>query len=126
MRAALAMLLVCGALACSKGDGGGADGVLAAWKKAGFEPAAFEPVKADLQGDARCHAGAIKGIEATLCELPSVADASRAEAAALATLKETTGLALAEGKLLLVLADRKHADPSGRTMNELARAFRDR
>ena len=122
----IALLLL--VAACGKG-GGGEDSptatVLAAWKKAGLEPGAFEPVDGKFS-DARCRAGKVSGIEATVCEFNDVGEAKRAESTGLASIKDTTGLALAEGKLLLVLADRGHGDPTGKRMNEIAKAFRNR
>ena len=95
------------------------------WSKAGMAPGTFGPTKVSV-GGGRCRGGNINGLDATLCEFDDVAAAKRAEAAGLAEIRGVTGLALAEGKLLLVLADPKQTDPSGRSMNELAKAFRNR
>ena len=116
------------AAGCSKAgaDSGPTKDVLAAWQKAGLEPSTFEPVAQSPYGEARCRAGKVKGVDATLCELADVADAKRAEATAMSSIKDATGLALAEGKLLLVLVNRGGDDPSGKRINEIARTFRNR
>jgi hypothetical protein len=128
MRRAFLLLGVMAVVSCAKaGASDGATGeVLAAWQKAGLEPATFEPLVGSPYGQARCRTGKVKGIEATVCEHDDVAEARRAETAALAAITEGTGLALAEGKLLLVLVDRGADDPSGKKMNEIARTFRNR
>ena len=115
-------------VACSRaGDGGAAaDGVIAAWQKAGLETSTFEAVDGKALGDGSCKAGTVRGVVTTLCEYKGAEDAKRAEAAGLSQVRDTTGLALAEGKLLLVLADRDRKDPNGKTMNEIARTFRNR
>ena len=126
MARGLIMAAALAALACGKGDSeSGSGAVLAAWAKAGMKPGSFEPTKEGI-GGGRCRGGNINGLDATLCEFDDVAAAKRAEAAGLAEIRGVTGLALAEGKLLLVLADPKQTDPSGRSMNELAKAFRNR
>jgi hypothetical protein len=44
----------------------------------------------------------------------------------LPTIGNRTGAALTQGRLLLVVADRKKVDRSGQTMNKITRAFRGR
>jgi hypothetical protein len=113
--------------ACGKSEGSAAaDGVIAAWQQAGLETSGFEPVDGKALGDGACKAGTVRGVVTTLCEYRGAEDAKRAEAAGLAQVRDATGLALAEGKLLLVLADRDRKDPSGKTINEIARSFRNR
>lgn len=113
--------------ACSKGGGDGAlSGAVEAWQKAGLETSTFAPVDGKAFGDATCKAGTIRGVATTVCEYKGADDAKRAEPAGLAQVRDATGLALAEGKLLLVLVDRDRKDPNGKTMNEIARTFRNR
>lgn len=124
-RAILVALLVA---ACGKG--GSTDGaigdVFAAWQKAGLETSSFAPVDGKALGDGSCQAGTVRGVATTICEYKGAADAKRAESAGLSQVRDTTGLALAEGKMLLVLADRDRKDPNGKTMNEIAKTFRNR
>jgi hypothetical protein len=122
MRPILCALLVlagCGKTAAGDDQTGE---VLAAWRKLGETPGTFEAV-ADRKN---CRAGRVGGLEATLCIYPDVAEARRAEGVAVGAIKDATGLALAEGKMLLVLADPARQDPSGKKMNALARTFRNR
>ena len=121
-RLILAVLLCA---ACSKADGAGG-GAIIAWKAAGLEPGTFQVTDGKPFADGACRAGSVNAIAVTLCEYPSAAEAKRAEAAGLAQLQGTTGLSLAEGKLLLVLADRDQKDPHGKTINQIATVFRNR
>jgi hypothetical protein len=116
------------AAACGKGSGGagGSDAVLAAWRSSALEVGSFASVDSRGFGDASCRAGKVKGIDATLCDFKDADAAKRAEAAGLAQVQDTTGLAIADGKVLLVLADRARSDPSGKRINEIAKAFRNR
>lgn len=122
------VLLALLAAACSKseGPGGAIADVIAAWQKAGLETSTFATVDGKALGDGTCRAGTVRGVATTLCEFKGAADAKRAEAAGLSQVRDTTGLALAEGKLLLVVADRDRKDPSGKTINEIAKTFRNR
>jgi hypothetical protein len=97
--------------------------VLAAWKSAGLDVGAFAPADAKSLGG-KCQAGTVAGIDTTLCAYPDDGAAKGAEAAGLATVGDSTGLAVAQGKVLLVIADRKHADPSGKKLNDAVKSFR--
>jgi hypothetical protein len=125
MRAAILVLVLVGA-ACGKGEPSGPMGdVISAWKQAGLDPSSFEPVDAkDLGGT--CRAGKVKGLDTTVCEYSDAAAAKRAEAAGLAQVGETTGAAIAQGRVLLVIADRGRADPNGKSIKEIAKVFRNR
>ncbi|MBI4512160.1 MAG: hypothetical protein HY698_21180 [Deltaproteobacteria bacterium] len=103
---------------------GAVAGVLVAWKLAGLEPKGFQKVDS-LEGG-RCERGSVGEIETTLCAFHDEETARKAQAAGLSAIGDVTGASLAEGKLLLVVADRKRADPSGRRLNEIARTFRKR
>ena len=117
------LALLCAA--CSKADGAGA-GPIAAWKAAGLEPGTFQVTDGARFADGACRAGSVNAIAVTVCEYASADAAKRGEAAGLAQLQGTTGLSLAEGKLLLVLADRDRKDPHGKTINQIATVFRNR
>jgi hypothetical protein len=124
MRAAIVALLL--AAACGKGEPSGPTGdVISAWQRAGLEPTAFEPVDAKGLGGT-CRAGKIKGIDTTLCEYADAAAAKTAEAAGLAQVGEATGASIAQGRVLMVLADRTRADPNGKNIKEIAKVFRNR
>jgi hypothetical protein len=100
----------------------GAAAVIAAWKADGLAVSAFAPrAEATLGGD--CQAGKVGGVDVTLCRYPDPGKASAAVDAGFDAVGATTGTALAQGPMLLVVADRHHADPEGRTIDKLARAF---
>jgi hypothetical protein len=127
----IAPLLVCVALfACGKSDkpagtatGSAAaapparDGVLAAWKTAKLNPPAFAPATVAFAKD--CQSGAIGGVDVLVCNFASAADAKAAEDAGLSWIGGATGASQAHGAALIVVADRKKADPNGRMINQL-------
>lgn len=122
MRVSLA-LAVAVALSCACGSE--KDDVVDAWKEAGLTPTSFEELTGDELGD-ECYLGKVDGLEVTLCRYADAAEAEAARAQGLARVGETTGAALPSGRLLLVVADRDGVDPTGRTINKIARAFSDR
>jgi hypothetical protein len=115
------------ALGCEQApSAASSDSIVAVWKDKGLEPGGFADVDGSKLGGGKCRAGSVAALEATLCEYADATAAKNAEAAGLAAVGEATGVALARGKLLLVLADRRSADPNGRKMNQAAKAFVDR
>jgi hypothetical protein len=111
---------------CSKDEGKSAgptasarNDVIDAWKKGGLTPSAFTAATVPVGKD--CQSGTIGGIDVLLCEFPSDAEAKAAEDAGYAWVGETTGISTAAGKVLIVAADRKKADPSGKTLNQLTK-----
>jgi len=130
-------LLIAAALAaaaCDDGDGkgaapsttGGVDGVIDAWKKAGLTVGKFDAADGAKYGGGECKAGLVNSIEAVLCTYASPELAKAAEPKGLATIGEATGSSLAEGRVLLVVVDRRKADPEGRTINQATKIFRGR
>jgi hypothetical protein len=93
------------------------DTVLEAWKTAKLAPAALAPAAVAFAKD--CQGGAIENIDLLVCNFPSPAEAKAAEDAGLGWVGEVTGTSQARGAALIVLADRRKADPSGRTINRL-------
>lgn len=130
MKRALVIAL-CAAAACSKADSKpegaaarpGDDATVAAWKSAGLDVSAMtdaDPKKLDATA---CRAGTVGGVDVTVCSYQTGEDAKAAEDAGLALVGEATGAALAHGTRLLVVADRRKADPTGRTIDAVTRAF---
>jgi hypothetical protein len=120
MRVALVICALLAATACSKDKGKGAtsrDGVVAAWKKGGLEPSELKAVKSDVGKD--CASGTVNKLDVLVCTFPNAADAKAAEDAGLAWVGDTTGVAKAQGEMLIVVADRKKADVSGKTITQL-------
>lgn len=100
-----------------------ADDVLESWKSAGLEVGEHALMPKHELGEARCVRGEVSKIETTLCTYPSDEAANQAQAAGLTVVGSTTGAALARGKLLLVVSDRKDADKDGKTINSLTKTF---
>ena len=93
---------------------------------AGLQPGSLVPVEVAALSGGTCKRGEVSGVELTLCEYPDPARAKKLEPVALDLVGETTGAALAEGKLLLVVADRKNVDKDGKRIDTITRAFRGR
>ena len=122
--AAIAFLILA---ACS---GGGppesADDVLAAWLTAGLAPSDFAPLP-DAQGlGGECQRGTVDGIDATLCRFADENAARAAQPAGLAHVGESTGAAVSAGRVLLVVADPRNTDPSGKTIHRITQTFQKR
>lgn len=116
-RAALPLmaLLVTG---CSSG----VDDVLGAWKAAGETPSAFTDAGEKLPGG-KCQAGKVSGLDATLCTFDSADKAKQAEDKGWELVGNAVGSSVVSGKMVLVIADPKKEDPSGRRINALVKAF---
>lgn len=128
MRAALLFVLLA---ACDKGDskntspfGEGAstsagprDAVLEAWKKGGLTPSPLTPASVAIGKD--CQSGTVGAVDVLLCAYPTPAEAKAAEDAGLGWVGDATGASQAAGSVLVVVADRRKADPSGRTINQM-------
>lgn len=118
MRALVFALLAL--VACDEAKPSGASGrdsIIAGWKKKGLTPSAFTAAEVAVGKD--CQSGTVSGVDVLVCVFPSEADAKAAEDAGLAWVGDTTGAAQAKGSILVVMADRKKADPSGRTINQM-------
>jgi hypothetical protein len=106
--------------ACSKSGDKSAtprDKVLEAWKGDKLEPSAMAAAQVAFGKD--CQSGSVESIDVLLCNFASPAEAKAAEDAGLAWVGQATGASQARGAALVVLADRKKSDPSGRTINRL-------
>lgn len=131
-RAALLLLLFAAcsedkAQAKSKGPAPDDDALIAAWKKAGLEVSAFTDADAAAYSAQSCRAGTVGGVDVTVCSYDTGEDAAAAQDPALTLLEKggaTTASALARGKKLLVVVDKRKADPSGRSINAITGAFR--
>lgn len=104
----------------SAGPGAGAGGrtaVVDAWQKGGLEVSALSPATVAFGKD--CQSGTIAKIDVLLCEFATPAEAEAAKEPALTWVGDTTGMTQASGKVLIAAADRRKADPNGRTINQL-------
>ncbi len=117
------IVLVLSLVACSKaGDpdkaGGGArDAVIDAWKSAKLTPSAMTPASVAFAKD--CQSGTVENVDVLLCSFTSPADAKAAEDQGLGWVGSATGSSQAHGAVLVVIADRRKTDPSGRMINQL-------
>ena len=117
MNKLLLIALVCAA--CSKANKGATsrDGVVAAWKKGGLEASELKPAQTDIGKD--CASGTVNKLDVLVCTFPSAQDAKAAEDAGLKWVGDTTGASRAQGETLIVVADRKKADPNGKIINQI-------
>ncbi len=114
MRALALVLLVA---ACDKGPTDPRAPILDAWKSSGLSPSALEETQTDVGAD--CKAGVLNAVELMLCVYPTAEDAAGAHDKGLAWVGDATGAAKASGTVLVVVADRRKVDPSGKTINQL-------
>jgi hypothetical protein len=120
------LLVVLVAAACGKssepsGAGSAApatprDAVVAAWKADKLAP---QLAAAQVSVGKDCQAGAVEQLDVLVCNFATPAEAKAAEAAGNAWVGAATGASQAHGAALIVIADRKKADPNGRTINRL-------
>jgi hypothetical protein len=99
------------------------EGAVAAWKAAGLPRVELDADEAPKLSGGDCRGGAMEGLELALCEYASPEAAREATEAGLKAVGAATGAALANGRLLLIVADRDGADPDGKRINTLTRAF---
>lgn len=93
------------------------DAVVAAWTSAKLVPSKLVAVPVTFAKD--CQSGTVEGLDVLLCSFATPADAKAAQEPGLAWVGPATGASQAHGAVLIVLVDKKKADPSGRTINRL-------
>jgi hypothetical protein len=93
------------------------DAAIEAWKKAGLTASAMTPASVAFGKD--CQSGTVNNVDVLVCVYASPAEAKAAEPPALEWVGGTTGAKWSSGSLLVAAADRRKADPSGRTINQL-------
>ncbi|MFY0576266.1 hypothetical protein ACN28S_19610 [Cystobacter fuscus] len=118
MRRGLSCLGLLLLAACSSGS----EDVIAAWKKAGHTPGEFKDVGEKLPGG-KCVAGRVAGLDATVCDFSEAEQARKAEDAGWELVGSAVGSSIVSGKVLLVVADSRKEDPSGRRINDVIRTF---
>lgn len=114
MRALAFLVLVA---ACDKGPTDARAPIIDAWKTGGLAPSALEVTKSDVGTD--CKAGVLNAVELMLCVYPTTDEAKAAHEKGLAWVGDATGAAKVSGTVLVVVADRRKVDPSGKTINQL-------
>ncbi len=108
--------------ACGKGDNaptgpGARDAVIDAWKKGGLDASAFSAAQSAVGKD--CASGTVGKVEVLVCSYPTPGEAKAAQDAGLQWVGDTTGASQARGTLVIAVADRHKADPSGKTINQI-------
>jgi hypothetical protein len=119
------VLLGWAASGCEEASDSKAGGVLEAWRKAGLMPSVFSALDDESLEPGKCQQGKVDGVSVVLCEYADAAAARAAHNTGLAHVGETTGLARAADKMLLIVSDPDKADPSGRKIGAIAATFRD-
>ena len=119
MRRKLSCLGLLLLVACS----GGPEDVIEAWKKAGQSTGEFKDVGEKLPGG-KCVTGRVAGLDATLCNFKEAELARKAEDSGWELVGNAVGSSVVSGKVLLVIADPRKEDPSGRRINDLIQTFR--
>lgn len=99
------------------------EAVFAKWRDASLQLTTFDVADGEKYGGGACKAGQVNGVDAVICtyDTPEAAEAARPKA--LEVIGAATGAALAAGSLLLVVVDRRKADPEGRTINQATKIF---
>ncbi len=97
--------------------GSGRDRIVDAWKDAKLTPSALTPAEVAFGKD--CQSGTVEGLDVLLCDYASPAEAKAAEDQGLTWVGSATGSSQAHASTLVVIADRRKTDPSGRTINRL-------
>jgi hypothetical protein len=122
----LTLALVAGACSKKATEGGvRLEQVSDAFTAAGLKPESFQPSDPSRWNAQKCVAGSVEGIETVVCEYASPeAVASAKKAGEQWVGGATTASVLSNGRTLLVVADRSHVDPNGKTINKITQAFR--
>ncbi|HEU0033222.1 MAG TPA: hypothetical protein VFQ53_21465 [Kofleriaceae bacterium] len=120
---AFAALAACGGKKDDAGGGSNATDsgpradVVESWKKAGVTVTPLAPVTVAFGKD--CQSTTANNVDVVLCQYGSDDEAKAAEKSSLDWVGSTTGASWVQGKVVIAAADRKKADPNGRTINQL-------
>jgi hypothetical protein len=103
------------------------DALVAAWRKAGLEVSPLTDVDVAPYAATKCRGGTVSGVDVIVCNYDTGEDAAAAQDPTLALLEKSgarTASAIPRGKSLLIVSDKRKADPSGRTIQAITAAFR--
>lgn len=105
--------------ACGKSDKPATprDAILDAWKADKIAPPALTAATVAFAKD--CQGGTVENLDVLVCNFPTADEAKAAEPQGETWIGPATGMSQAHGAALVVIADRKKADPNGRTINRL-------
>jgi hypothetical protein len=116
MRRVLLIAIV--AAACGKSSGPSSrDALLDAWKAGGLETTPFSAAQSPVGKD--CAQGTVAKVDVLVCTFATADEAKAAQDAGLQWVGDTTGASQAKGTFLIAAADRRKADPSGKTINQI-------
>jgi hypothetical protein len=111
-------------LGCHKAPAGAFDPGLDALRSAGLKVDAFQPVDPRHLSAIACQQGMVEGLDALLCDYGGPQAWVRGKKGAEEWIGSAlTGTWAGRDALLLVVADRAHADPNGKTMQKIVKAF---
>jgi hypothetical protein len=114
-------LVIVALAACGKGSGptgsGARDTVVDAWKKGGLEVSELKATTSPVGKD--CAQGTVAKVDVLVCSFGSADEAKAAEDLGLQWVGDTTGRSQAKGSVVIAVADRKKADPNGKTINQI-------
>ncbi len=96
---------------------GAREEVVASWKQGGLEVSALTPAVTNFGTD--CATGIVSKVDVLVCNYASAPAAIAAAQPALQWVGDTTGSAQTRGTLVIAAADRRKADPNGRTINQI-------
>lgn len=125
--AALVLLLGCESETKKSNAAPADDALVAAWRKAGLEVSPLTDVDVAPYAATRCRGGTVSGVDVIVCTYDTGEDAAAALDPTLALLEKSgvpTASAIPRGKSLLIVSDKRKADPSGRTIQAITAAFR--
>ena len=120
MRAALLLVIVAACGKAGPAEPSSRDALVAGWKQAGLTLSELKATQSPIGKD--CQLGAVNNVDVMVCSFATPDDAKAAQNAALHWVGDTTGAAQAHGTLVIAVADRKKADPSGKTINQILKA----
>jgi len=102
------------------------DEVLRAWRNAGLLPESFVPVQPVPNSAVYCEHGMVRGVDATVCEYASeeaVGRGTQQVKEEWARVDTHTGVILRAKHTLMIAVDRERREPSGKTINQMAKVF---
>jgi hypothetical protein len=91
---------------------------------AGYKVDSFQPTDASRFSAQTCSTGALGGVDSVVCEFGSAEAVSLGKKAAEGWVAHAiTGVVLVNGNTILALADRNRADPNGKEIHKVSKAY---
>lgn len=103
------------------------DDVLNAWRNAGLAPEGFAPLVPTPNGAGYCEHGTVGGVDTVVCEYVSneaVATGIKLTKEGWARVDAHTAVILQARRTTMAVVDRERREPSGKTISQMATAFR--